>query len=198
MGRWWFGDGAGDRRIDLSMHFFDTNIGFSRMKRFFASMLGIAFLSLLASCGERTVTATIKGFNHTKDRYIHVFFVNGAMGPNVEPEGGGGKRTCCVLLPAQWRPGMRARISWEYGLEAGEKPLPEQSVEVEIPRYGNPVGDFHVHFYNDHKVKVVVSSCSPEHPLYPMDDLSRLPWKADSTMDEYLKWESQTGERHEC
>ncbi|WP_431478986.1 DUF3304 domain-containing protein [Massilia eburnea] len=169
------------------------------MKRTFFAILSVAFLFLLASCEERTVGAAVVGFNHTKDKSIYMFAVNGAPGPNVDPESGGGKSMCCISLPAEWRPGMRVKIWWQYSRKnQGDPQPPSKQVELDVPQYGRRVGDIHVHFYDQDQVKVVVSNCQPGHPFYPMDENSLLPWKTKGTKEEYLEWEKRARESHDC
>ncbi|MGW8393937.1 DUF3304 domain-containing protein [Pseudoduganella sp. HUAS MS19] len=159
----------------------------------------LSSILLLTACKEHSVPAGIRGFNHTKDMYIYNYTVNGAMGADIEPETGGGTSSCCISLPAIWRPGLRMKISWEYGrIKEGDPKLPPQMVEVEVPKYGESAGDLHVHFYGGNRVKVLVSRCLPEHPFYPMDAGSLLPWKANSTKEEYLKWKKKVGKGHGC
>jgi len=169
------------------------------MKRSIRVLAGIAFSFLVASCGEGTVDVHVTGYNHTMDKYVYMFSVNGAEGPNIGPYEGGAKMVCCVLLPAEWRPGMRAKIWWQYGrMNDGDPQPPSQQIELEVPNYGKRVGDVHVHFYDDDKVKLVISSCDLVHPFYPMDEKSRLPWKAESSKEDYLKWAKKVGQTHDC
>jgi hypothetical protein len=121
------------------------------------------------------------------------------MGPDVDPESGGGKLTCCVMLPATWRPGLHVKVQWKYAQQTELSPiLPSQTAELEVPKYGKSVGDLHVHFYGDHKVKIVVSNCTVMHPFYPMDKESLRPWKARRSKEEHLKWEKEAGEKDDC
>lgn len=168
------------------------------MRKFKSIALILLASGFLSACKEPTVTAEIVGYNHTSDRPIYIFTVNGAMGPNVMPLSGGGSHSCCVALPEKWHPGLHAKIQWEYDRMTENSPqLPPQSVEIEIPKYERP-GNFHVHFYDNHKIKVVISSCSAEHPFYPMDAKSLLPWKADRSKEDYLKYENPKGDGNVC
>ena len=67
-----------------------------------------------------------------------------------------------------------------WGVGDPRTPPPPQEAEVDIPDY-NPVGPgtVHVHFYPDHRVKVVVSRFAIEHPRYAMSEEDKLPWKTD-------------------
>ena len=159
-------------------------------------------LSMLVStsaCSEKMVPAGVVGYNHTKDRPIQFFSVNGASGPNVNPENGGGKESCCVSVPAHWRPGLKATIEWEYDTEQNDPnpPPPRQKAVVDIPEY-KVVGNFQVHFYPNHKVKVVVSMCSIEHPFYPMSLQDKLPWAPDGSKQEAIDAAKRGGGTIDC
>jgi len=152
---------------------------------------------LLGACKEPTFPAQLVAYNHSNTP-IYFFTVNGTVGPNAMPHGGGGKFSCCVSLPEKWKPGMHAKITWEYDrMKESDPQLPPQSIEIAIPKYKRP-GDVHVHFYENHKIKMVISSCSAGHPFYPMDPDSLLPWKANRTKEEYLKYENTNGDNDAC
>lgn len=169
------------------------------MKKIFLTFMTILCALLMTSCKERSVGVGVVGFNHTNDKYINTFSVNGAPGPNVGPKEGGGKKMCCVSLPAEWRPGMQVKIWWQYGrLKDDDPALPPRQIELDVPKYGKSVGDVHVHFYANDKIKLVISNCDAEHPFYPLDKESLLPWKADRSKEEHLKWEKEVGAKHDC
>jgi len=161
--------------------------------KFLLSALAIIGGVLMTSaCSDATVPVGLRGYNHMKDLTIHVFTVNGTMGPNVSTESGGGE-TCCVSLPRNWRPGLKAKVSWEYDQKEGAaNPLPKsQAAEFDIPEY--PFGgSLQVHFYPKHKVKIVVSPCSPRHPFYPMTSADLAPW-SPSTTKEVMRDAAQRG-----
>jgi hypothetical protein len=133
-----------------------------------------------------------------KNLSIHTFTVNGAMGPNVRPESGGGE-TCCVSIPKQWRPGLKAKVAWEYDQkEEVASPLPEdQTAEVDIPEY-HFIGAVHVHFYDKHKIKIIVSKCSPEHPFYPMSAADLAPWQPSGTKEDRREAAQRGGGSVDC
>lgn len=136
------------------------------------------------ACSDSTNAVSLRGYNHMKVLAIRIFTVNGAMGPNVDTESGGGE-TCCVTIPKQWRPGLKAKVSWSYDQNDDvASPLPpSQTAEVDIPEY-HFVGAVHVHFYEKHKIKIVVSKCSPRHPFYPMTAADLAPWQPSRTKEE--------------
>jgi hypothetical protein len=168
------------------------------MRSFIPFLVALMTSSLLGACKEATAPAAIQVYNHTKDRSIYILMVNGALGPNADPLTGGGKSSCCVSLPEKWRPGLTAKVQWTYDRNSEDDPqLPPQSVDVEIPRYEHP-GNIHIHLYDKHKVKIAISNCDPEHPFYPMDTESLLPWKADRTKEDYRKYENPRGPGDGC
>ena len=163
-----------------------------------SSLLALLLTTALSGCEEDKVAVGISAYNHTKDRSVYIFTVNGAMGPNVGPESGGGKQSCCVSLPAKWRPGLKAKIEWRYqGGTAIPPPPPPQEAEVELPEYKKPE-KLQVHFYDNHKIKLVISSCSIGHPFYPMSDEDKLPWEASGTKEEALDSQKRGVMKNDC
>lgn len=138
----------------------------------------------VTACEDSTNSVSLRGYNHMKILAISDFTVNGAMGPNVDTESGGGE-TCCVKIPKKWRPGLKAKVSWRYDQNDDvESPLPaNQTAEVDIPEY-RFVGAVQVHFYARHKVKIVISPCSPEHPYYPLTGRDLAPWEPSGTKED--------------
>jgi hypothetical protein len=164
----------------------------------FHIIVSIVCIVTMPACSDSTIPASVRGYNHMKDLSIHYFTVNGAGGLNVRPESGGGE-TCCVSLPKRWRPGLKAKVSWEYDQkEDALKPLPaNQMAEADIPQY--PFGGaLQVHFYADHKIKIVVSSCSPEHPFYPMSAADLAPWQPSGTKEEWRESAKRGGGSVDC
>ncbi|WP_431478973.1 DUF3304 domain-containing protein [Massilia eburnea] len=158
----------------------------------------LLFVPLMSACEEQNFSGALVAYNHTIDKPVYKFTVNGAMGPNVDPESGGGKRSCCVSLPKKWHPGLHVKVVWVYDRLTDDSPqLPPQSADVEIPMYDH-AGNIHVHFYDKDIVRIVISNCGAEHPFYPMDPQLLLPWKANRTKDEYLKFENPRGPGHAC
>lgn len=93
---------------------------------------------------------------------------------------------------------MKAKIAWEY--QGGTKippPPSSQEIEIDIPEYKKP-GRFQVHFYDNHKIKVVISGCSIGHPFYPMSKQDKLPWEANFSKEEAIEVEKRGGGRNDC
>ena len=152
----------------------------SQRLRQFACIGGLTVM--LTACSENDMLAgDVTGYNHMPESgwSIAGFTVNGAGGPNIQPESGGGKFSCCVSFPKQWRPGMKAKVRWFYDVMVGDPrtPPPPQEAEVEIPEYTpKTAGAINLHFYSDHHIKVVISRYSIEHPRYPMSEDDKKPW----------------------
>jgi hypothetical protein len=74
---------------------------------------------LLVGCStavhkDEPLAGSIKSVNHTTQG-INWFEVNG-----YRASGGGGSE-CCIVMPATWRPGLKATIKWEVDPEPFEK-----------------------------------------------------------------------------
>lgn len=152
-----------------------------------------------SACKPSTTAVSVTSYNHMKRIPIHSFSVNGGAGGGAVGGESGGGESCCVVIPEHWRPGLTAKISWEYDTYQDDlnPPLPSQEAEVDVPQYSKP-GVFQVHFYSDHKVKIVVSSCSPEHAFYPMSKQDLLPWVARSTKEATEAAAKRGGWSDEC
>ncbi len=168
-----------------------------RIFKVYLSLLVMVFT--LASCSERTMGVGITGYNHSKVHPIFNFTVNGAMGSNLSQESGGGKESCCVMVPEKWRPGLKAKVAWVYDSDQGDPnpPPPPQEKEVEIPEYKNG-GRLEVHFYANHEVKVIVSPCGIEHPFYPMSAQDKLPWIDAFTKEDAIESHNKGGTTIDC
>ncbi|QNA90179.1 DUF3304 domain-containing protein [Massilia sp. Dwa41.01b] len=155
-------------------------------------------VAMTSACSEATSPTSLRGYNHMKDLSIHIFSVNGVSGPNIRPESGGGE-TCCVTLPKAWRPGLKANVSWEYDQkENASHPLPaNKTMEIEIPHYRS-AGSLQVHFYNGHKVRMIVSPCSPEHPFYPLSAAELAPWQPFTTKEDMRETARHGGGTVDC
>lgn len=163
------------------------------------SVFTVYFALTLTACSEKMMPAGITGYNHSKLHPIADFTVNGAMGSNLNQESGGGKESCCVMIPEKWHSGLKATVAWAYDRDQGDPnpvPLPQEK-EVEIPEYKHG-GRLEVHFYDDHQVKMIVSPCSIEHPFYPMSDQDKLPWVASGTKQDSIDSHNRGGDIIDC
>jgi hypothetical protein len=154
---------------------------------------------LLSSCTEKKFPAAVTGYNHMSHFAIAMYSVNGAPGKNLNEAGGGGGQSCCISLPEHWHPGIEAKIVWRYDKAPDDtSPLPPpQEKTVLIPEY-KWAGRLQVHFYEHHKVTVVVSNCSLGHPFYPLPLTDQLPWSPDFSKDEALEIQKKGGMTNNC
>ncbi len=150
-----------------------------------ASWAACVLAALLAGCTPRaeTMGADITGYNHTQDQSLYYYTVNGNMGSNLGPGGGGGSFSCCVSIPRHWEPGTKVKVWWMYQGDTKELPPepPPHVAEVELPPYKpSDVGSLQVHFYPDQKIKAVVSRYAIWHEDYPADLKWDMPTPADA------------------
>ncbi|KIQ30054.1 hypothetical protein RT97_18085 [Variovorax paradoxus] len=75
---------------------------------------------------------------------------------------------------------MKVKVRWFYNHKASDPeatPPPPQEAEAEVPEYTpKTAGAVNVHFYSDHRIKVVISRYAIEHPRYPMSKDDTKPW----------------------
>ncbi|MHC8329745.1 DUF3304 domain-containing protein [Pseudomonas sp. LB1P83] len=140
----------------------------------------------VSSCiaGPEMVSTPVTGYNHTAAEIIR-FSINGAGGPSIPANQGGGE-VCCGVLPVQWTPGVRAIIEWDKDPNPYEKLKRDQygqivkeaavrhsagyshhTATVEIPKYAEKVCALQVHFFPCDKVKVSTTCYTPGNPNYP-------------------------------
>ncbi|MGO4812259.1 DUF3304 domain-containing protein [Cupriavidus sp. 2MCAB6] len=149
-----------------------SKCGRARLRAVLLSSVLLLLLPL-GGCTDDMIPVEVTGYDHMENRAIFWFTVNGASGPSLFPESGGGKYSCCVEIPKRWRPGMKAKIRWEYG--SGDDSAHE--TELEIPEYTpQNRGAVQVHFYPEHRVKIVVSRYSLGHPANPLPQKDWAPW----------------------
>jgi hypothetical protein len=82
---------------------------------------------------------------------------------------------------------MKAHITWAYDTtQGGPAPPPPQEADIEIPRYTDEtLGNIQVHFYPDHRIKVIVSPYGIESPCGPLSEAEKAPWSTDRGLIEY-------------
>ena len=92
---------------------------------------GVLVLMLLgcSSADNEMAGGNIQAVNHTLSA-INWLSVNG-----YRADGGGG-RSCCIIMPVKWRPGMKAHIEWEVDLDPFAKlpPLGTKEFKVAIAK----------------------------------------------------------------
>ncbi|MGL6156130.1 MAG: DUF3304 domain-containing protein, partial [Ralstonia mannitolilytica] len=141
-------------------------------------------MGLIVSCLDNKATVEITGYDHMQKRAILWFTVNDASGPNLFPESGGGKYNCCIEIPKRWHRGMKATVRWEYG--TGDD-SPRETV-VDIPEYTSEnIGPVQVHFYDNHRVKVVVSKWALGNAEYPLPKEDWAPWTINERWERNIR-----------
>jgi Protein of unknown function (DUF3304) len=81
------------------------------------------------------------------------------------PHAGGGRASCCVEIPAYWRPGIRVLVRYKTDPKSdGEW---RDSV-VELLPYPNGIaGTLYVAFYGPDDIEVMSSMFNPSHEKWP-------------------------------
>lgn len=147
--------------------------------------VGLAVAVLLACTYTASRSRTTKteylpvamsGVQHLGSKYsISEFYVNGYYGSNVGREGGGGDVLCCVEIPREWREGLTAEVRWKAVRWVSSSIPREEAVErvgiyravVAVERYQKP-GRLWVHFFNNGRVRIVVSNEGPSGAQHPI------------------------------
>jgi hypothetical protein len=130
---------------------------------------------------EEPATVGLKGYDHnthkTEAETVTRFLVesemfDGGLGGDI------GGESCCIQLPVKWKPGMKVTVHWAYNNGPEYKDPPPQTAVAEIPEYlPEKMDRLDVHFYPEHKIKVVVTAWYLGSPFYPLpkEDWGRYP-----------------------
>ena len=156
------------------------------------TLLGVMALLLLIGCSaekSKWMPAGVSGYNHTSAAINHFSIgppLGPAGGPNIGPQQGGGKETCCGVLPRQWYP-MRVLVEWEKDPNVGDSAnWPERMFSdawhkrmeqhrakytqhrayVDVPPYEEPC-TIKVHFLPCDQVRISTTCVAPASPNYP-------------------------------
>ena len=160
-------------------------IRFKTMNKFLASGLLYLLGLMLYGCSSadnEMAGGNLQAVNHTLHG-INWMSVNG-----YRADGGGG-RSCCIIMPIKWRPGLKANVEWEvdpepfakikkktkgYGFDdeawaEHEAKFQHHSATVDIPEWpGTESCGLSVHFLVCNQVKVTTSCWghgSPNNPI---------------------------------
>ncbi|UAN18653.1 MULTISPECIES: DUF3304 domain-containing protein [Enterobacter] len=149
----------------------------------YAFLLLILFVSGCSHASDEGYTAgDLRGFNHMADSGVNSFSVNGYGGTLTG-------NSCCIMLPDEWKPGLKAHIEWEVDphtaplppgyqdwekYQAWEKILKSSfqihSTTVDIPQYGKERCGLTVHFLPCNQVKVTTVCSGYGTPNYPIKE----------------------------
>ncbi|HEF4762991.1 TPA: DUF3304 domain-containing protein [Pseudomonas putida] len=150
--------------------------------RWLFGLFGLALVGCSTADNEMA-GGNLQAINHTLHG-INWFSVNG-----YRAHGGGG-RSCCIIMPIKWRPGLKANIEWEVDTDQfayskwpsdpegyREAQLKHKanyqhySKTVDIPEWsGTKSCDLKVHFLTCNQVKVTTSCRAPSAPDYPIQE----------------------------
>jgi len=151
-----------------------------------ALLLGSLALNACTAQTPERLGAPIEGYSHTSAA-INWFSVNGAGGPNLSPNSGGGSQTCCAVLPVKWQAGLKVVVEWEKdttpfssknwpkpiyseawhaAAAADEKLNTRHRAVVEVAPYDG-LGVVTVHFLPCNQVKVAAGTTRPRMPSHP-------------------------------
>ncbi|NWC07432.1 DUF3304 domain-containing protein [Pseudomonas agarici] len=151
------------------------------------TLLGLALFGC-SSADNEMAGGNLQAVNHTVHA-INWMSVNG-----YRADGGGGS-SCCIIMPAKWRPGLKAHIEWEVDPEpyayskwprlgtdgyrvaqAKHKAnYQHHSTTVEIPEWpGTKRCGLKVHFLVCNQVKVTSSCWAFNSEHYPIKEPSQM------------------------
>lgn len=147
----------------------------------FLGLLSVALVGCSSDDNEMA-GGNIQAVNHTLSA-INWLSVNG-----YRADGGGG-RSCCIVMPIKWRPGLKAHIEWEVDPDpfASSPPLgtdefrafmvkhkanyQHRSATVDIPEWpGTKRCGLTVHFLVCSQIKLTSSCWASNSPNYPIKD----------------------------
>jgi len=157
-----------------------------KKKACFINGLIVAVAILLSGCshaGDEGYTAgDLRGFNHMTNSGVNSFSVNGYGGTLTG-------NSCCIMLPDEWKPGLKAHIEWEVdphtappfpGYKDREKfnswknalegSFQKHSTIVDIPQYSKERCGLTVHFLPCDQVKVTTVCSGYGTPNYPIKE----------------------------
>ena len=148
------------------------------------SLLGLLGLALIgcSSADNEMAGGNIQAVNHTLSA-INWLSVNG-----YRADGGGG-RSCCIIMPVKWRPGLKAHIEWEVdpdpfaklpplgtkefdvAMAKAESSYQRHSATLDIPEWpGTKRCGLTVHFLVCNQIKLTSSCWASHSPNYPIKD----------------------------
>jgi hypothetical protein len=145
---------------------------FSLMRCLFA-VLCTSLVSVACSAEPEPLQLQVTAYNHTEDG-IGSYTVSrgdgkGGIGIEVGFLGagsGGGGRSCCILVPRVWPPGMVVNVTWESWITKTRQTLTRV---VPVPKYdAKTASTFDVHFLHNGEVKVFVAQYTLGHRDYPL------------------------------
>lgn len=148
----------------------------------FAACLMLAGVSGCEPQPPKPLIAGITGYNFTAEG-VQSYSVNDHYGSNLPPYGGGGALSCCVSLPAEWRPDVMVEVDWTIGhytqpwekrkdmtvAEESKCCWTERTIRktVAVERYGKEGGRLQVFFLPNDEIQAWVYDAGPQNPEHP-------------------------------
>jgi len=156
-----------------------------KLVRYFKFIFSLIFMMCVSACKPaepESYAVGITGYNFTAEG-VQDFYVDDQWGSNLPSYGGGGKTSCCVVLPKIWRPSLVVKIDWKIGhynlpwSKLDLIPFDERSAccwvtrtlskTVPVEPYGHRGGSLQVFFLPNDEVKVWVSTYDLGHENHP-------------------------------
>ncbi|MDN7654140.1 DUF3304 domain-containing protein [Burkholderia multivorans] len=176
------------------------------VQRYFLLLLIGSLLLTMIGCSDSNGSnpSSVSGYNYT-DYYIDQFIITSeghelsAGGSNILPKEAGKLRSesggsCCIGIPANWRPGMKLVIKWKVDkIQDGKTPGKWYTATTEVPPYGPRTYGFVVHFLPGDRIRVEIED-KPAMAKKPEDND---PYTVQGVLDPELnKKRGEGDERH--
>ncbi|PRF71152.1 DUF3304 domain-containing protein [Burkholderia multivorans] len=176
------------------------------VQRYFLLLLIGSLLLTMIGCSDSNERnpSSVSGYNYT-DYYIDQFLIAGeghemsAGGSNILPKEAGKLRSesggsCCIGIPARWRPNMKLVVKWNVDKVLDGKHLGTwYTATTEVPPYGPRTYGFVVHFLPGDRIRVEIED-KPAMAKKPADND---PYTVQGVLDPELnKKRGEDDERH--
>ncbi|HDR9586890.1 TPA: DUF3304 domain-containing protein [Burkholderia stabilis] len=151
------------------------------LRHFIALLIGSLLITIIGCSDSNDINpSSVSGYNYT-DYYIHQFRISNenqdlsAGGSNMLPKQAGKQRSesggsCCIGIPAHWRPGMKLVIKWKVDkIQDGKTPGKWYTATTDVPPYGRRTYGFVVHFLPGDRIRVEIED-KPEMAEKPADN----------------------------
>ncbi|PRF50550.1 DUF3304 domain-containing protein [Burkholderia multivorans] len=176
------------------------------VRRYFIFLLIGWLLLTTIGCSESNDSnpSSVSGYNYT-DYYIDQFTITSeghemsAGGSNILPKEAGKLRSesggsCCIGIPARWRPNMKLVVKWNVDKVLDGKHLGTwYTATAEVPPYGPRTAGLVVHFLSGDRIRIQIRDEKGILPKIDDDD----PYIVQGVLDPELnKKRGEGDERH--
>lgn len=123
------------------------------------------------------IPVSLVGVQHLGGDYLIArFYINKSIGDTVGEGGGGGSEVCCLTLPRDWNPTLKADVRWEvhHIIRSTDPAVPARAELTGIYQAQVPVepylkaANFYVHFFPEGRVRIVVSPITSDGERHPI------------------------------